>query len=534
VRSHIIALACLLAGAHAAWSQTHSLHELPSVDEAQLTKPIELRTGVGRAHDPAATSSPQAQQFFDQGLAFLHHFEWIHAARSFNQALRIDPALALAWCGLSRALEQLGQRGQAERALDRAVALSAEGPAHDRRHVDARRLQFAAGRAAVATALQPYRRTLDDAIAAFPADVELVLERGVAESADVQDRGQGSVPGSITFYERVLAIDRDNFAAHHYLTHAYENAGRIEEALAHGAVYARSAPDVPHALHMYGHDLRRVGRVAEAIAQFEAADRSAVKAFASDGLKPETDWHYEHNLDLLGTSYQHAGQIQRADAALRTAFWLPTANVVQGVNKRQWLLFLRARGRVDDALQTAGALLDYPYPVVQAIGHIERGYALLAKKQYGEAATAANAALAAMRSAPAGSGLAALPFEGLQGEFFLRTGQRAKGHEMLEAMLRKARAAQGPDEWVMTLFMLEATARAARDAGDWEFAGQVAQQMLEHDPAYAGSHYATALVAEHNGDRATAAREFGLAVRYWAKADADLPELLESRQKAGR
>ena len=104
------------------------------------------------------------------------------------------------------------------------------------------------GSAQGATALHTYRRALDDAIAAFPSDVELLLERGVAASTDVRDRGQGSVPGSIAFYDRVLAIDRDNFAAHHYLTHAYENAGRIEEALAHGAVYARSAPDVPHAL----------------------------------------------------------------------------------------------------------------------------------------------------------------------------------------------------------------------------------------------------------------------------------------------
>ena len=65
-------------------------------------------------------------------------------------------------------------------------------------------------------------------------------------------------------------------------------------------------------------------------------------------------------------------------------------------------------------------------------------------------------------------------------------------------------------------------------------ARKVAQQMQEHDPAYAGSHYATALVAEHQGERATAAREFGLAVRYWEQADADLPELVESRTKAGR
>ena len=53
-------------------------------------------------------------------------------------------------------------------------------------------------------------------------------------------------------------------------------------------------------------------------------------------------------------------------------------------------------------------------------------------------------------------------------------------------------------------------ARAARDVGDWPFAARLTQLMLEHDAAYAGTHYALALVAEHDGNTATAKREFDL------------------------
>jgi Tfp pilus assembly protein PilF len=49
--------------------------------------------------------------------------------------------------------------------------------------------------------------------------------------------------------------------------------------------------------------------------------------------------------------------------------------------------------------------------------------------------------------------------------------------------------------------------------------------MLEHDPNYAGTHYALGLVAQHDGNAATARREFDLAVKAWANADKDLPEL---------
>ena len=54
--------------------------------------------------------------------------------------------------------------------------------------------------------LAAYRKALDGAIAAFPNDAEFVLLRGIAESPDPADRGQGSVVGSIPFYERVLKV----------------------------------------------------------------------------------------------------------------------------------------------------------------------------------------------------------------------------------------------------------------------------------------------------------------------------------------
>jgi len=194
-------------------------------------------------------------------------------------------------------------------------------------------------------------------------------------------------------------------------------------------------------------------------------------------------------------------------------------------------VFLRARGRIDEALAGAKTLTGHPHPVVQAIGHIESGFGLMRKRQFAEAAAAGNAALAAMKRATGGAGLAAVPFEALQGEFYLRTGQMEKGRAMLEAMAKRARATPGPDAWAEALFTLESAARAAREAGDWEFAARMARQMLEHDSSYAGTHYALGLVAEQAGDRRSASLAFALAEKFWAKADPALPELLEIRQK---
>src|SRR5688572_31685323 len=74
-----------------------------------LQRPIESRTGIGRVHDEVTTSSAEAQQFYDQGLAYLHSYVWVEAARSFHEALRHDSSLALAHVGLSYCYVELSK-----------------------------------------------------------------------------------------------------------------------------------------------------------------------------------------------------------------------------------------------------------------------------------------------------------------------------------------------------------------------------------------------------------------------------------------
>src|SRR5688500_16676964 len=87
----------------------HGPHVIPSVPQALLERPVQLRAGIGAVHDDAGTKSKEAQAFYDQGLAYLHSFVWIEAARSFHEALRHDPDLALAHVGLSYCYVELSQ-----------------------------------------------------------------------------------------------------------------------------------------------------------------------------------------------------------------------------------------------------------------------------------------------------------------------------------------------------------------------------------------------------------------------------------------
>jgi tetratricopeptide (TPR) repeat protein len=483
-------------------------------------RPLPLRTGIGLAHDAVKTASPEAQKFYDQGLAYLHSYVWLEAARSFNQALRLDPQLAIAHAGLSLAYTELNAPALARTALERAQALPA-GP-HDARHVELRALQVAAEAAPRDTArLAAYRAALDRALEEFPDDEELWLLRGQAETPDPAERGQGSTAGSVRFYAKAKLLAPQHFAAHHFLAHAYENSGATAQAVAEGAIYAKMAPDVPHARHMHGHNLRRTGQIDDAIAEFSAADALDAAYLAAEKIPAEYDWHYQHNLDLLATSYQYAGRMKKAEELLKRSFALESSLLVQEFNKREWPMFLIARGRAQEAIAAAGTMAAHRSPVVSAAGHVAAGHARLALGQFQAAADEANAALQAIRGAE-GGGLVAVPLQALQGEFFLRTNQRDKGRAMLQDVVKKARALPGPDAWTETLFTIEAVARAAREAGDWELAASAAGQMREHDPSYAGTHLALALVAAHDGDAKTAAAEQALVEKYWKNADRDV------------
>src|SRR5581483_7602856 len=149
------------------------------------------------------------------------------------------------------------------------------------------------------------------------------------------------------------------------------------EALAAGATYAKMAAGVPHARHMFGHNLRRAGRIDEAIAEFAAADDLERRYFEAARIGPEYDWHFQHNLDLLATSYQYAGRMAKAEPLFRESFAIASKLIVQEYNKREWPVYLIARGRAREALDAAQSMAAHPSPLVSAGGHVMAGQAQL-------------------------------------------------------------------------------------------------------------------------------------------------------------
>jgi tetratricopeptide (TPR) repeat protein len=477
---------------------------------------------------------PRAQAFFDQGLAYLHSYVWLEAARSFNEALRADASLAMAQLGLSYALGELGL-GDAARAASRdAQRLGARASDRERIRIGLRAQQLAAAdQPGNASAQAAYAKALDAALAQYPSDVELLLLVGQAQDPPLASHGGDHDSRSLPFYRRALEQAPDYFAVHHYLAHAYENMNRIDLALPHAERYAREASGIPHAHHMFGHVLRRADRIDDAIAEFVRADAIETAYLQREAIPAEYDWHYRHNLNLLGMAYQYVGQMNAAGSVLRRSFELEAAvPPADDLNRKEWPALLLAQGRTADALAAARTLSASSTALVRAVGFLLASRALAAQQQQDLAAEQGNLALQQMRAAGPIGGVLLPEFQLTQGEYLLRAGQTGNGRAMVRDGIQKLRAQSGPDAWAQTLFSLEAVARTARELGDWELAGDLADQMRAHDPAYAGTAYALAQVAEHNGDRRAAASQYAEAARRWRKADPDLPARRDAERRA--
>src|SRR5436309_455878 len=372
--------ACLLAvwvAPGTAQHESHEGHEVVGwVPNEILERPVQLRSDIGNLHEKVTTNSAEAQAFYNQGINYLSSYVWIEAARSFHQALRLDPSFAAAYVGLCDVYVQLQDVAAARAAIDKAQALSGPITEAERQRIEirARQVGFLEDKQNL-DKFVAYRKAIYDALMANPLDPGLWILRGFADEGPGAGHGQTGDLDSIAFYLSALAVSPNNSAAHHYLAHSYENIGRTEEALYHSEAYLRVSSSIPHARHMRGHELRQAGRIEDAIEEFRKANELENAYYRAENIPAEYDWHHPHNLGLLAMCYQLLGQMKAAEQLLRESFSLPAHGELAEFDHRQWPEFLLARGRAQEAYEQSKILVQSPSMMAQFAGHTLMGRA---------------------------------------------------------------------------------------------------------------------------------------------------------------
>src|SRR3954471_6958075 len=108
-------------------------------------RPAALLEGMGSHRHPIATSSPEAQKFFDQGIVLMYGFNHEEAFRSFERAAQLDPKASMPHWGMAVVLganyndpappDERSKKAHAE--IVRALELSAGGPENERAYIEA-------------------------------------------------------------------------------------------------------------------------------------------------------------------------------------------------------------------------------------------------------------------------------------------------------------------------------------------------------------------------------------------------------------
>jgi tetratricopeptide (TPR) repeat protein len=370
----------------------------------------------GHGH-PIATSSPEAQKFFDQGLTLLFGFNHEEAIRSFERAAALDPKAAMPHWGAALAhgsnyndpqpAEERLKKAFAESR--RAVELSASGPEIERDYAAALAKRYAEDpKAEPAPLLRAYHEAMGELSRKYPDDLDaatLWAESGMNLNPWKLWRPDGSpAEGTlevVATLEGVLKRDPNHPGANHYYIHAVEASAAPERALPSAARLPSLVPGAGHLVHMPAHIYMRTGDylAAERInARAADVDRAYIRATGANGLYPLA--YYNHNVHFQSAAAAMAGRYAESRKAAEILYdgvlpAVPDMQMLEGFLLQP--LFVDARFRKweeIDKIPDPGAKL----PLLRAARRYARGLAAAARKD-GRGADTERKAFASARAA---------------------------------------------------------------------------------------------------------------------------------------
>ncbi len=247
------------------------------VPEDFFKRTIELKKGIGTIYFPISVASPEAQIFFNQGMAYLYNFEYVQAARSLYVAAGVDSTNAMIYWGLSQAYENLNDSTESRTMAAKAFSLAGKSSAREQSFIQLQHalVQPAYDSNAVKQQREKIAGLMDAANQQLPGDAEMWIYTGVMRAFGDFKGPEGETYAkkcrqSIdNYFSHALRIAPNHFGAWHYLIHFNEGASDFVKALDYGDRYTKAAPAIPHAWHMYAHDLMKTGKVSEAIEKFK-------------------------------------------------------------------------------------------------------------------------------------------------------------------------------------------------------------------------------------------------------------------------
>ena len=519
---------------------------LCSAGPARADAPEPLFEGRGGFSRPVSTASPEAQRYFDQGLAFMYAFNHDEAIRSFRRAAELDPTCAMAFWGVAIAngphinnpVVPEERAKAAWEALGRAKALAAGASPVERALIEALGARYALPQPEDRKPLeQAYADAMRKAWAAYPKDPDVgaLFAESLADLRpwDLWTADGTPQPGTeelVATLEAVLALAPRHPLGNHLLIHAVEASPHPERADRAADTLRDLQPGLGHLVHMPSHiDVRR-GRWSEAItanAKAMEADRRYTALSPAQGFYRLYMAHNHHMLTyaamMTGQSALALRTIREMVADIPLEFF--KANPFADGFMAMPLEVLMRFGRWDEVLAEP-AFPDF-VPISVALQHYARAVAFAAKDQLADAEKEQAAFLEARARVPkeaffgnnTASDVLDVAESFMRGELLFRAGKIDEGLLSLrEAAAREDRLRYDePPDWIQPV--RHALGAALLQAGRFAEAETVFRQDLAKLPENGWGLYglSRALQLQKKTAEAAAAEKRFDAV--WKQAD---------------
>jgi tetratricopeptide (TPR) repeat protein len=392
VLAMLITFSCSLAQAQQD-RENPRLGDDPRLTPGQIAPVLE---GLGDHHHKVTANSDRAQLFFDQGLKMAYAFNHHEAARSFKEAIRLDPDCAMAYWGLALVTGpnlnlpmQESQVAPAYEAIQKAVSLKRKVSKAERDYIEALAIRYADTYMEDRSALDlAYAEAMNKLIAKYPNDTDaLTLYADAMMNTMPWDywtndgRARAGTQSIVDALELAIKLDPKHPGAHHYYIHITE-AFHPEMSIASADAMTTLMPGAGHMVHMPSHIYVRVGRYAEATQSNIAAakaDEGYITQCRAQGMYPAH--YYPHNVHFIVHCAVFEGN---SSLSITSAKKVAMNAADKGYSGEDWALhqtfqslplYTLARfGKWDEILEVAEPNEDLTF--LRGIWHYARGMAL--------------------------------------------------------------------------------------------------------------------------------------------------------------